>query len=104
LRRHDLKLSTPLTRHPSYHGDKLLRLALLSELIERRSPSGIGRSAKGGHGACFAVMIGAMRFITKGNSVADLNDMALFIFRSLPGNAFSLCPSAHISPSVNSLP
>jgi len=44
-----------LTRHPTYHRDKLSRLAPPSELSERHSPCGIMRLAGGrALGASFA--------------------------------------------------
>jgi hypothetical protein len=52
-----------------------------------------------GHGAYFAVTIVPMRFIPEGGSVADLNDMALLIFRSLlemPSRCVHLRTSPHL--------
>ena len=89
--------SAPLTRRFLYHGDKLSRLALLYEMIERHSPCRIkGLTEEGGDGAHFAeatgvhltylqwapgrkgrlfgVMFGAPIFIPQVNSVADLNN------------------------------
>jgi hypothetical protein len=60
---HDLPLSTPLSRHFPHHGDKLSRLALPSELIERRTPCGIRNLAEiRTLGARFAEAIGVLPF------------------------------------------
>jgi hypothetical protein len=40
---------TPLTLRSLYHGDKLSRLALPTELIESHSPCGIYELAEGGN-------------------------------------------------------
>jgi hypothetical protein len=56
---HDLPLSTPLTHHSSYQGDKLSRLALPPELVECHSSCGISRLAAACKpGAYFAEAIG----------------------------------------------
>jgi hypothetical protein len=46
--RHPAISQTPLTRHPPYHSDKLSRLALPSESVERHSPCGIRNLGEGG--------------------------------------------------------
>jgi CheY-like chemotaxis protein len=97
---------TPLITHSPYHRDKLSRLALLFELSECRSLSGIRGSAKGGRGAHFAGTIGATRFIPKGDSGAGLNDMALLFFCPcyvMPSRCVYLRTSPHLAhplPSV----
>jgi hypothetical protein len=60
-----------MTRHSPYHGDKLSRLALPSELIERRSPCGIRSLTDGrARGPHFAEAIGVLlNFPTKGAGV-----------------------------------